>query len=107
MTAILTAGLSLKPQYDDAALACRAEGLWFEVHPENYLVADGPRLQWLEAMRARHPISLHGVSLSIAADAEPDAAHLQRLATLAGRRSGRGTQRKSRYRSCAIALRTA
>ena len=85
MTAILTAGLSLKPQYYDAALACRADGLWFEVHPENYLVAGGPRLQWLEAMRARHPISLHGVSLSLAADAEPDAAHLHRLAALAHR----------------------
>jgi uncharacterized protein (UPF0276 family) len=85
MTAILTAGLSLKPQYYDAALACRAAGLWFEVHPENYLVAGGPRLQWLEAIRAKYPVSLHGVSLSLAADAEPDAAHLQRLAALARR----------------------
>jgi uncharacterized protein (UPF0276 family) len=85
MTAILTAGLSLKPQYYDAALTCRADGLWFEVHPENYLAAGGPRLQWLEAIRAHHPISLHGVSLSLAADTEPDAAHLERLAALAHR----------------------
>jgi uncharacterized protein (UPF0276 family) len=85
MTAILTAGLSLKPQYYDAALNCRADGLWFEVHPENYLVAGGPRLGWLEAIRAEHPISLHGVALSLAADAEPDAAHLERLVALARR----------------------
>lgn len=85
MTAILTTGLSLKPQYYDAALACRADGLWFEVHPENYLAAGGPRLQWLEAIRTQHPVSLHGVSLSLAADAAPDAAHLQRLAALAHR----------------------
>jgi len=85
MTTVLTAGLGLKPQHYDAALACPADGLWFEVHPENYMVAGGPRLAWLEAIRARHAISLHGVALSLAADAEPDAAHLQRLAALAQR----------------------
>ncbi|OGA20569.1 MAG: hypothetical protein A3I02_11915 [Betaproteobacteria bacterium RIFCSPLOWO2_02_FULL_67_26] len=85
MTTVLTAGLGLKPQHYDAALACPAEGLWFEVHPENYLVAGGPRLAWLEAIRARHPISLHGVALSLAADAEPDPGHLARLAGLAHR----------------------
>lgn len=85
MTTTLTAGLGLKPQHYDAALACPADGLWFEVHPENYMVAGGPRLAWLEAIRARHAISLHGVALSLAADAEPDAAHLGRLAELARR----------------------
>ena len=85
MTTVLTAGLGLKPQHYDAALACPAEGLWFEVHPENYMVAGGPRLAWLEAIRARHPISLHGVALSLAADADPDAAHLVRLRNLAQR----------------------
>ncbi len=85
MTPVLTAGLGLKPQHFDAALACAAEGLWFEVHPENYLVAGGPRLAWLEAIRARHPVSLHGVSLSLAADAAPDAEHLKRLSGLAHR----------------------
>lgn len=85
MTTALAAGLGLKPQHYDAALACPADGLWFEVHPENYMVAGGPRLAWLEAIRARHAISLHGVALSLAADAEPDAAHLGRLAELARR----------------------
>jgi len=82
---VLTAGLSLKPQYFDAALACPAEGLWFEVHPENYMVAGGPRIAWLEAIRSKHAISLHGVALSLAADAEPDPAHLARLAALVRR----------------------
>ena len=85
MTTVLTAGLGLKPQHYEAALACPADGLWFEVHPENYMVAGGPRLAWLEAIRARHPVSLHGVALSLAADAEPDAAHLARLRELARR----------------------
>ena len=81
----LTAGLGLKPQHYGEALHCSAPGLWWEVHPENYLADGGPRLAWLEAIRARHPVALHGVSLSLAADAPPDAAHLARLATLARR----------------------
>lgn len=85
MTHFLDAGLGLKPQHYDAALACSTAGLWFEVHPENYMVAGGPRLAWLEAIRSKHPISLHGVALSLAADAEPDATHLKRLTELARR----------------------
>ena len=85
MTVVLTAGLGLKPQHYEAALSCPADGLWFEVHPENYLVAGGPRLAWLDAIRARHPISLHSVALSLAADAGPDPTQLARLAALADR----------------------
>ncbi|MBT9511827.1 MAG: DUF692 domain-containing protein [Acidovorax sp.] len=81
----LTAGLGLKPPHYGEALHCSAPGLWWEVHPENYLADGGPRLAWLEAIRARHPVALHGVSLSLAADAPPDAAHLARLAALARR----------------------
>ena len=58
---------------------------WWEVHPENYLADGGPRLAWLDAIRSRHPVSLHGVSLSLAADAPPDETHLARLAHLARR----------------------
>jgi len=85
MTAPLGAGLGLKPQHGDAALACAADGLWFEVHAENGMVAGGPRLHWLEAARAAHPLSLHGVALSLAGAVPPDAAHLQRLARLVRR----------------------
>ncbi len=85
MTHFLDAGLGLKPPHFDAALDCSAAGLWFEVHPENYMVDGGPRLSWLEAIRGKHPISLHGVALSLAADAEPDAVHLRRLAELVRR----------------------
>jgi hypothetical protein len=81
----LTAGLGLKPQHYEEALACPAAGVWFEVHPENYLVEGGPRLRWLEAIRSRHPVALHGVALSLAADHPPDATHLARLRELARR----------------------
>ena len=85
MPAELSAGLGLKPQHYDAALACAAPGMWFEVHAENYLVAGGPRLQWLEAVRAAHPVSLHGVSMSLAGVAPLDDGHLRRLAALVRR----------------------
>lgn len=80
-----TAGIGLKPAHFEEALAATDAGLWFEVHPENYMVAGGPRLAWLERIRARHPLSLHGVALSLAADAPPDPAHLARLRGLADR----------------------
>jgi len=81
----LGAGLGLKPAHYDEAYASTARGLWFEVHPENYMVEGGPRLAWLEAIRSRHPLSLHGVGLSLAADSPPDEAHLRRLKALADR----------------------
>jgi uncharacterized protein (UPF0276 family) len=80
-----TAGLGLKSQHYDDAVACEAAGLWFEVHPENYMSAGGPRLSALEAVRARHPLSLHGVGLSLAADADPDRDHLAALKRLVDR----------------------
>ncbi len=85
MDGVLSAGVGLKPQHYEEARAAPADGLWLEVHPENYMVEGGPRMAWLDTLRARHPISLHGVGMSLAADAEPDAAHLRRLAALVAR----------------------
>lgn len=82
MAHALAAGLGLKPGHFAEALQATAAGLWFEVHPENYLVDGGPRLALLEAVRERHPLSLHSVSLSLAGECELDEAHLQRLAAL-------------------------
>ncbi len=85
MTSGLSAGLGLKPRHYEEAFAAPADGLWFEVHPENYMVDGGPRLAWLETIRSRHPLSLHGVGMSLAAAAEPDPDHLRRLAGLVDR----------------------
>lgn len=79
------AGLGLKADHYEAAYDCAAQGLWFEVHPENYMIDGGPRLAWLETIGSRHPLSLHGVSLSLAADCTPDIEHLKRLKALAER----------------------
>ncbi|WP_084451999.1 MNIO family bufferin maturase [Roseateles chitosanitabidus] len=85
MSGVLGAGLGFKPEFAEHALRARAPGLWFEVHPENYLVAGGPRLALLDALRDAHPLSLHGVSMSLAGDEPPDADHLDRLAALVRR----------------------
>ncbi len=85
MTHRPTAGVSLKPQHYSEALTTSAADLWFEVHPENYMCDGGPRLAWLEAIRDKHPLSLHGVGLSLAADEEPSPGHLASLKQLADR----------------------
>ena len=85
MNDALTGGIGLKPQHFVAAHECAAPGLWFEVHAENYMVEGGPRLAWLERIRASRAISLHGVAMSLAADSVPDAQHLEHLAALAER----------------------
>lgn len=85
MSTPLGAGLGFKPEFAEDALNARDRGLWFEVHPENYLVAGGPRLALLETLRASHPVSLHGVSMSLGGVEPPDADHLRRLAALVDR----------------------
>lgn len=89
MSVAPTAGLGLKPQHyaeaDGQPAVGAQDGLWFEVHPENYMVAGGPRLTWLERIRARRPLSLHGVGLSLAGDERPDRAHLARFRALIDR----------------------
>lgn len=82
---LLTAGLGFKPQHFDKAVECNAHGLWFEVHAENYMVDGGPRRALLEALNSRHPVSLHGVGLSIASPQLPEVAHLRRLIELVRR----------------------
>lgn len=81
----LTAGLGLKPEHDAQALACSEPGLWLEVHAENYMLDGGPQLAWLEAFAGRHPLSLHGVALSLGGHEPLDERHLQALAALVRR----------------------
>src|SRR5271168_3523492 len=78
------AGASFKPAHLDAILDSRTNG-FFEVHAENYMVAGGPRHRALEAIRRDHPVSLHGVCMSIGGPQALDSAHVQRLASLVER----------------------
>lgn len=73
-----TAGLGLKPEHFRQALDCAEDGIWFEVHPENYMADGGPRLEWLDAFADRYPLSLHGVGMSLGGMDAPDREHLKR-----------------------------
>ncbi|QZD87328.1 DUF692 domain-containing protein [Qipengyuania psychrotolerans] len=56
-----------------------------EVISENYMVEGGMPLRLLEQIRAKHPVILHGVSMSIGSAHGLDADHLVRLKLLADR----------------------
>jgi uncharacterized protein (UPF0276 family) len=79
------AGIGLRaPHYRE--LAERSLPLGFvEVHSENFFGAGGPALATLERFRARYPVSLHGVGLSLGSADALSIPHLERLAALAGR----------------------
>jgi uncharacterized protein (UPF0276 family) len=77
-----SAGLGLKPEHYRLALDAHADGLWYEIHPENYTIDGGPRLAWLEAIRARHPLSIHATGLSVGGDEPLDLEHLGRVKAL-------------------------
>ncbi|MCA3130955.1 MAG: DUF692 domain-containing protein [Betaproteobacteria bacterium] len=58
---------------------------WVEVHSENYFGDGGFDLHALEQVRARHPVSLHGVGLSLGSADGVWQSHLDRLAGLVAR----------------------
>ena len=76
------AGVALKPAHYQTILAAEPDVGFFEVHAENYMGAGGPPHRYLEAVRARYPLSLHGVGLSIGADQPLNVEHLARLKML-------------------------
>ncbi|HVN43463.1 MAG TPA: DUF692 domain-containing protein [Steroidobacteraceae bacterium] len=78
-------GLGLRPPHYEAALAGHARVDWFEIITENYLVPGGAPLHHLERIRARFPLVMHGVSLSIGGTAPLDWEYLSAVRDLAGR----------------------
>ncbi|MDP1654015.1 MAG: DUF692 domain-containing protein [Rhodocyclaceae bacterium] len=75
-------GVGLKPEHFRTILDTQADVGFFEVHAENYMVAGGPFHHYLERIRERYPLSIHGVGLSIGGAEALDEAHLDRLAAL-------------------------
>jgi hypothetical protein len=73
------AGTSFKHEHLSAILANGKQRGFFEVHAENYMGAGGPPHRALEAIRRDHPVSLHGVCMSIGGAQPLDAAHLERF----------------------------
>ena len=83
--AYLGFGLGLRPQHYAEILEGDPAVDWFEILSENYMVPGGRPLAMLEKIRARYPIVMHGVSLSIASTAPLDLDYLRELKSLAAR----------------------
>lgn len=79
------AGTSFKHEHLAAILANGPQRGFFEVHAENYMGAGGPPHRALEAIRRDHPLSLHGVCMSIGGPQPLDKAHLARFRGLVAR----------------------
>ncbi|MBV8662217.1 MAG: DUF692 domain-containing protein [Hyphomicrobiales bacterium] len=79
------AGASFKHEHLPAILAEAPMRGFFEVHAENYMGAGGPPHQALATIRRDHPVSLHGVCMSIGGPQALDKAHLARFKALVDR----------------------
>jgi uncharacterized protein (UPF0276 family) len=78
----LASGLGFKPEhFRDIMTGPRAVG-FFEIHAENYMGDGGAAHAMLEALRADHALSIHGVGLSIGGAQGLDDTHLARLRKL-------------------------
>jgi uncharacterized protein (UPF0276 family) len=78
-------GLGLRTAHYQEILDTAPPVDWFEALTENYLVPGGKPLYYLDAVRARYPVVLHGVSLSIGGTDPLNRDYLARLKALAGR----------------------
>ncbi|WIM09908.1 DUF692 domain-containing protein [Enhydrobacter sp.] len=75
-------GLGLRPEHYEEIVANPGRVSWFEVLSENYMVAGGQPLQWLDRLRADYPMAMHGVSLSIGSIDPLDRRYLDDLKAL-------------------------
>ena len=78
-------GLGLRPVHYEALLTESHAIDWLEIVSENYLVPGGQPLDYLERIRARFPVVMHGVSLSIGSTDPLDRRYLADLKALARR----------------------
>jgi uncharacterized protein len=76
------AGTSFKHEHLPAILAAGKQRGFFEVHAENYMGGGGPPHDALARIRRDHPLSLHGVCMSIGGMQPIDQAHLRRFKAL-------------------------
>jgi uncharacterized protein len=82
---LLGFGLGLRKDHYEEILATRPSIDWFEIISENYLVAGGMPLHYLDAIHAHYPMVMHGVSLSLGSTDPVDRHYLGQLKALANR----------------------
>jgi uncharacterized protein (UPF0276 family) len=78
-------GLGLRTPHYEAVLNEPHAIDWLEVITENYLVPGGKPLDYLERIRRRFPLVMHGVSLSIGSTDPVDFEYLAQVRALAAR----------------------
>ena len=78
-------GLGLRHQHYEEIAQSPGKVGWFEALSENYMVAGGSPLAWLDRIRRDYPVALHGVSLSIGTTDPLDLDYLAGLKALAQR----------------------
>jgi hypothetical protein len=78
-------GLGLRTPHYEAVLNEPHAIDWLEVITENYLVPGGKPLDYLERIRSRFPLVMHGVSLSIGSTDPVDFGYLAQVRALAAR----------------------
>ncbi len=78
-------GLGLRKQHYENVLADHPAVDWFEVITENYLVAGGKPLHYLDRIRADYPMVMHGVSLCIGGTDPLNIEYLRQVKALAER----------------------
>ena len=83
--AFLGFGLGLRTEYYDIVLQQQPNVDWFEILSENYMVDGGKPLYYLDAIRERYPMVMHGVSLSIGGTDPLNRRYLAQLKDLAQR----------------------
>jgi len=75
-------GLGLRKEHYEAVLNDDPPVDWFEIISENYMVDGGKPLHYLDRIRSRYPLAMHGVSLSIGSTDTLDLDYLDRLKAL-------------------------
>jgi uncharacterized protein (UPF0276 family) len=78
-------GVGFKPEHASEVFGTDHGLGFFEVHAENYMGDGGPPHRMLAELRARRPLSIHGVALSIGGAGPLDREHLARLKRLLDR----------------------
>lgn len=78
-------GLGLRTDHYSHILDTSPPIDWFEIISENYFVKGGKPLYFLDQIRERYPLAMHGVSLSIGSTDPLNWDYLKQLKNLAGR----------------------
>ena len=75
-------GLGLRTDHYQDVVTQLPDVDWFEICSENFMVAGGKPRYYLDAIKERYPIVMHGVSLSIGSSDPLNTSYLQQLKTL-------------------------